>query len=99
MVSTATAQPPGGIPGSPPGGFPGGPPPGFPGGFPGEPFELPQPGQVLSSQFQEELKLTVQQKKQLQTLQKEVDAKLAKILTAEQRNALREPPRPGGFGF
>jgi Spy/CpxP family protein refolding chaperone len=69
--------------GQPPGGFPGG-------------FERPQPGQILPGIFQQQLNLTPEQKKQLDELQKEVDAKLAKILTPEQRERLRD--LPGGFG-
>jgi hypothetical protein len=49
------------------------------------------------------LQLTAEQKKQLATLQSEVDTKLAKILTEEQKKQLKEmrPPGfggPGGFG-
>jgi Spy/CpxP family protein refolding chaperone len=36
------------------------------------------------------LKLTDKQKKQLTELQKDVDAKLAKILTADQKKQLKE---------
>src|SRR5205823_1652153 len=76
-------------PGGPggPGGFgpgpggPGGRGPGGPGGFGGP----PQPGQILPSFLQEQLKLTAEQKKQLDELQKEADDKLAKILTDDQK--------------
>jgi hypothetical protein len=46
------------------------------------------------------LKLTAEQKKQLQELQKEVDGKLGKILTDEQKKQLKDPRDrgPGGFG-
>jgi Spy/CpxP family protein refolding chaperone len=51
------------------------------------------------------LKLTAEQKKKLEELQKEVDAELAKLLTEEQKKSLeemRQNPfgfgRPGGFG-
>ncbi len=49
---------------------------------------------------QETLKLTDEQKKQLADLQKDVDAKLAKILTDEQKKQLQEmrPMGPGGPG-
>jgi hypothetical protein len=85
---------PGGFgPGGPGGrGGPGG--PGGPGGFgPGGP---PQPGQVLPPFLQEQLKLTAEQKKQLADLQKEVDDKLGKILTDDQKKQLKE--MRGGFG-
>jgi hypothetical protein len=80
---------------------PGGFGPGGPGGFGG----LPQPGQVLSPALQGALRLTAEQKKQLEELQKEVDGKLGKILTDDQKKRLKElreaPGRggpPGGFG-
>jgi Spy/CpxP family protein refolding chaperone len=84
---------------------PGGPPGGF-GGPPGGPGGPPQPGQVLPGFLQEMLNLTAEQKKQVEELQKEVDAKLAKILTAEQKKTLQQMPGPfsfpggpGGGGF
>jgi outer membrane protein assembly factor BamB len=82
----------------PRGGFGGG-----PGGF----RALPQPGQVLSPFLQDRLKLTAEQKKQLDGLQKDVDDKLAKLLTEEQSKQLKGmrggfgrggPGGPGGFG-
>src|SRR6266498_1243311 len=76
-------------------------PPGGPGGPPGGPGGFPQPGQVLPGFLQERLNLTAEQKKQLDELQKEVDAKLAKILTTEQKKTLQETRDrfngPGGF--
>ena len=78
-----------------------------PGGFPTGPVGLPQPGQIMPAFLQEQLKLTAEQKKQLEELQKEVDAKLEKILTTEQKKSLSEMrvpfggfggPGPGGFG-
>jgi hypothetical protein len=82
----------------PPGG-PGG-PPGGPGGPPGRigsgAFGPPAPGQLLPPFLQDRLKLTAEQKKQLEELQKEVDSKLDKILTEEQRKQLKEMRR--GFG-
>src|SRR5262245_58252010 len=98
---------PGGFPGGP-GGFPGG-PGGF-GGFPGGPGgpggagPAPQPGEIMPAPVQNRLQLTAEQKKQLEELQKEVDAKLAKILTEEQKKQLKElqgggfPGGPGGPG-
>jgi spore coat protein H len=71
--------------------------PGGPGGFGG----FPQPGQILPPPLQDMLQLTSDQKKQLETLQKEVDAKLEKLLTDDQKKqlkAMREGPGRGGFG-
>jgi hypothetical protein len=78
-----------------------GPGPGFGPGGPGGPGGPPPPGQVLSERLQEMLKLTADQKKQLADLQKEVDEKLSKILTADQQKQLkdmrnRRPQRRGG---
>lgn len=94
---------PGG-PGGPPGGFDGGPRGrGGPRGF-GPP---PRPGEVLPPMLQERLQLTDEQKRQVAELQKEVDAKLARILTSEQMDQLkrmrqrgpgRGPGGPGGPG-
>jgi outer membrane protein assembly factor BamB len=72
---------------------------GRPGGF-----GPPQFGQVLPAPLQERLKLTDEQKKQREELQKQVDARLDKILTAEQKKQLKDMRegfgrgRPGGFG-
>jgi len=84
---------PGG-PGGPGGGGPGG--PGGRGGF-GPP---PQPGQIMPAFMQEELKLTDDQKKKFEELQKEVDAKMEKILTDDQKKQLKEmrDRGPGGRG-
>lgn len=84
-ASAASAQP-----GKQPGG-------GF-GGF--GPFQPPRPGEILAGFVQDVLKLDADQKKQLADLQKEVDAKLAKILNEEQRKSLDNmKPGKGGFGF
>jgi Spy/CpxP family protein refolding chaperone len=88
-----------GGPGGPGGGGPGG--PGGPGG--GRMFGRPQPGQVLPPMLQEALNLTDDQKKQVAELQKDVDARLAKILTQDQMNQLKQmrqrgPGGPGGPG-
>ena len=53
--------------------------------------------------MQDALQLTDEQKKQLADLQKEIDAKLEKLLTEEQRKQFKEmrdaaPAAPGGFG-
>jgi hypothetical protein len=77
------------------GGF--GPPGGRPGGFGGP----PQPGQILSSFLQDMLKLTSDQKKQLAAVQKDVDGRLDKLLTDEQKKQLKDMRvgfGPGGFG-
>jgi hypothetical protein len=63
----------------------------------------PQPGQILPVFLQETLKLSDEQKKQVEALQKEVDAKLEKILTEDQKKQLKElrergPGRPGDRG-
>lgn len=81
---------------------------GGPGGGPGGPGGPPRPGQILPPFLQEELQLTDEQKKQLEALQHEVDAKLATILTSEQKTQLKEMrerfgprgrgPRGPGFG-
>ena len=83
-----------------PGGFgPGGRGPGFGG------FGAPQPGQLLPSFLQDTLRMTDAQKAQLANLQKEIDNKLAKLLTDAQKRQLQEMRQgfgrggPGGFGF
>lgn len=83
-------------------GGPGG-PPGFgpPGGGP---MGRPRPGEVLPPPVREMLELTEDQRTQLDELQKDVDARLEKILTPEQLQTLREPRDfgrggpPGGPG-
>jgi hypothetical protein len=75
--------------------------PGGPGAGPGG-FGRGQSGQVMSPFLQETLKLTAEQKKQVEELQKELEGKLDKILTDEQKKQLKEirergpggPPRP-----
>lgn len=61
-------------------------------------FGPPQPGQILPAFMADRLNLTPEQRKQLDAMQKEVDAKLAKILTDEQKERLKSLPRfgPGG---
>jgi hypothetical protein len=78
-----------------PGGFgPGGGGPGGPG------MGRPQPGEILPRFLRDRLELSAQQEKQIQELQKEVDGKLAKILTDDQKQQLKEMRErgPGGFG-
>lgn len=92
---------PRGLGGGGPGGFdggPGGPGGGGPGG-PGGRGMMPQPGQILPPMLQENLNLTDDQKKQVADLQKDVDAKLAKILSPEQLNQMKQMRQRGpGFG-
>jgi enterochelin esterase-like enzyme len=59
-----------------------------------------RPGQVLPQFLEDRLKLSDEQKKDIEKLQKEVDARLAKLLTDEQRKQLAAFGRrgPGGFG-
>jgi hypothetical protein len=82
---------------------------GGPGGFgprggPGNPIMAPpRPGEILPSFLQRALDLSTDQKAQLDELQKEVDSRLAKILTDSQKKTLdqmrrRGPGGPGGFG-
>jgi Arylsulfotransferase (ASST) len=54
----------------------------------------PQAGKILSAAQQDSLKLSSEQKKQLEEIQKEVDAKLAKLLTEDQRKQLRAMQGP-----
>lgn len=72
--------------------------PGGPGG-PGGGFGPPQPGQVLPTFLREQLKLTDAQQKELDALQKDVDAKLDKLLTEEQKKALKAMRERGPGGF
>ena len=67
-----------------------------PGGFGGP----PQGGEILAPFLQEQLNLTSAQKKQINDLQRQVDGKLAKILTEPQRQQLKDmrDRGPGGFG-
>jgi hypothetical protein len=67
--------------------FMGGPPPGGP--TPGGPGGPPQPGKILTPQQQDALKLTSEQKKQLETIQKGIDAMLDNLLTADQKKQLK----------
>jgi hypothetical protein len=64
------------------------------GGFGGP----PRPEQILPPFLQNMLNLTPDQKKQLDALQSDVDAKLGKILTADQQKQLQEMRGPDGFG-
>jgi len=78
----------------------------------GEPFELQftfgggggfgggrgTPGKVLSTGAQDQLKLSAEQKKKLEDLQKEVDDKLAQILNDDQKKQLKDMQQGGGRG-
>jgi len=70
------------------------------GGFgrPGGGFFTP-PGTVLSPRVKENLKLTEEQKKKFEELQKEVDAKVQTILTKEQNKRLKNLKDNAGRGF
>jgi hypothetical protein len=101
LTALAAREPAGGRGGfGGPGGFG---PPGF--GGPGGPggFRPPRPGEILPAMLRGRLELTPEQIKQVDALQQEVDAKLAKILNEEQNRQLKEmrergPFGPGGFG-
>lgn len=74
---------------------------GPPGGGPGGPMMgMPRPGEVLAPMLQQRLNLTDDQKAQIAELQKDVDARLEKILTSEQQAQFKEMRQrgPGGFG-
>jgi outer membrane protein assembly factor BamB len=77
-------------------------PPGGPGGRGRGGFgPPPQPGEILPGFIQGMLNLSPDQKKQVGKLQKDIEGKLGKILTDEQRKQMKEnrdPFGPGGFG-
>lgn len=104
LDALAAAEPAGGGPGGPggPGGFG---PPGGPGG-PGGPrggMMGAAPGEVLPAPMRRMLRLSEGQVEQVEALQKEVDARLDKILTKDQQTQLKQirergPGGPGGPG-
>jgi len=57
------------------------------------------PGTILSSRAQENLKLTDEQKKKVEELQKQVDAKIQNLLTEEQNKQLKALKDNAGRGF
>ncbi len=57
-----------------------------------------QPGKVLSTGAQDQLKLTDEQKKKLEDLQKQVDEGLSKILNADQQKQLKDMQTQQGGG-
>ena len=71
-------------------------------------IRMAPPGELLPPPIQEMLQLSEAQRKQLGVLQKEIDGKLEKLLTEDQRKQLKEmhdrgpgglgPPGPGGPG-
>jgi Spy/CpxP family protein refolding chaperone len=69
--------------------------PRFPGGGPG-PRGMFRPGQILPGPLQDQLRLTKEQKEELDKLQKDVDAKLKKLLTEEQQKMLERFSGPPG---
>ena len=77
----------------------------FAGGGPGQ-GGPPQPGQIMPAFLQDRFNMTPEQKEQLDELQKDVDGKLAKLLSDEQKTQLKDSTQgdrgglggPGGFG-
>ena len=65
-----------------------------PGGF----AAFPLPGQIISKSTLTALKPSAEQQKQLDDLQKEVDAKLDKLFTADQKKQLKEMRENFGRG-
>jgi len=65
----------------------GGPGMGGPGG--GFMMRMPRPGEILPPPLVDQLRLTDEQKKKFEQLQKETDEKLEKLLTPEQREELK----------
>jgi hypothetical protein len=67
------------------------------GGFPGmPPPPAPRLGQILPSFLQNTMNFTTEQKKQLESAEKETAEKLGKVLTEEQKKLFQQTPR--GFG-
>ena len=79
------------------GGGPGG--PGGPGGGRGGPMgSPPKPGEVLPQMLRAQLKLTPDQQVKLDELQRDVDARMAKILTDGQKAQLKQISTRGPGG-
>ncbi len=74
----------------------GGPGMGGPGG--GFVMRLPPPGVIMPPPVQDTLQLTDAQKKELEAIQKDVDAKLEKLMTEEQRKTFKELKDRGAGG-
>jgi hypothetical protein len=83
---------------------PGGPPPASPG--PGRPGSPAHPGKIFSPAQQDTLQLSPEQRKRLEEIQKEIDTRLATLLTEVQKKQLQAmqqgpaapPGRPGRGG-
>jgi spore coat protein CotH len=71
---------------------------GGPGGLGGFRVVMPRPGEVMPPFLQDGLNLTLRQKEQVAALQKEVDEKLDRLLTEEQRAQLRRMREGGPMG-
>jgi hypothetical protein len=99
VASLGTAQPPEGGKEGPKGGK-GDKGPGGKGGRgdKGGRFGPPPVGQVLPPFVQDQLKLTADQKKELEAIQKDVDARLNKLLTDDQKQQLKQMRERGPFG-
>ncbi len=70
------------------------------GGRPGGGFGRPPLGEFLPMPVQEQLKLTEQQRKDAAVMQKEIDAKIEKLLSADQLKQWKElKASPFGGGF
>src|SRR5262245_24614012 len=67
-------------------------------GRPAAGFGAP-PGTVLSSRVQEDLKLTDEQKKKIEEIQKDVEARIQKVLTEEQNKQLKDLKDNAGRGL
>jgi hypothetical protein len=61
-------------------------------------FGPPRPGEILPKFIQQSLKLTPEQEKEFEALQKEVDARLDKSLTEDQRAQVKKMREGGGKG-
>src|SRR5262249_509081 len=60
----------------------------------------PRPGQIMPPIAGEMLGISADQRKQLDEIQKDIDARLDKLLASEQKKRSAEWPRgPGGNGF
>jgi len=100
-LASVTAQLDGKSKGMIPAGFGFGPPGGGPGGFGGPPGGMrpPRPGEVLPDPLRGALRLTEEQRKKFDELQREIDGKVEQLLTEDQRAMLRrirEGRPPGG---
>lgn len=60
------------------------------------PFPPMRPGQIFQTFVRDMLRLSPEQKKQVDELQKEVDAQLNTLLNDEQKRQLKESPQGGG---